>query len=124
MYQAFTEIGYYNYDITDFKGLMKALTAPTNMVLCPKGVKIVFDPTTMDRVYRFLQYEAGRVAYIYGELDTWAATRVPLIGRTDAIKIVVKGAHHGVGIRDFSPEQKELFYRSLEKWLGIALPRT
>ncbi|HOW84758.1 MAG TPA: S28 family serine protease [Candidatus Aminicenantes bacterium] len=124
LYQAFTEIGYYNYDIGDIKGLMKALTAPTNGVLCPKGVPIVFDPRTMDRVYRFLQYEAERVAYIYGELDTWAATQVPLIGRTDAIKIVVKGAHHGVGIRDFAPDQKDLFFHALERWLGVALPRT
>ena len=124
MYQAFTEIGYYNYDISDFKGVMKALKSPTNQVLCPKGVEIVFDPGTMDRVYRFLQYEADRVIYIYGELDTWAATQVPLIGRADAVKIVVKGAHHGAAVRDFSPEQKELFYSTLEKWLGLTLPRT
>jgi hypothetical protein len=123
MYQAFTEIGYYNYDISDLKGVMKALKSPTNMVLCPKGVEIVFDPGTMDRVYRFLQYEANRVIYIYGELDTWAATQVPLIGRTDAVKIVVKGAHHGAAVRDFSPEQKELFLSTLEKWLGLRLPR-
>jgi PS-10 peptidase S37 len=123
MYQAFTEIGYYNYDISDFKSLMKALKSPTNQVLCPKGVEIVFDPRTMDRVYRFLQYEADRVIYIYGGLDTWAATQVPLIGRTDAVKFVVPGAHHGVGVRDFSPEQKELFLVTLERWLGLKLPR-
>jgi hypothetical protein len=123
MYQAFTEIGYYNYDITDFKDLMTALKSPTNQVLCPKGVKIDFDSATMDRVYRFLQYEGDRVLYIYGELDTWAATQVPLIGRTDAIKFVVPGAHHGVGVRDFSPEQKELFTATLERWLGLKLPR-
>lgn len=124
MYQAFTEIGYYNYDVADFRGLLKALKSPTNQVLCPKGVQIVFDPATMDRVYRFLQYEAGRVLYIYGGLDTWAATRPPLIGRTDAVMIVVPTAHHGVGMRDFSPEQKELAFAALERWLGLKLPRT
>lgn len=123
MYQAFSEIGYYNYDVSAFKGVMKTLKSPTNMVLCPRGVNIVFDPTTMDRVYRFLQYEANRVIYVYGELDTWAATQIPLIGRTDAVKIVVKGGHHGAGIRDFSPEQRELFYQCLEKWLNLKLPR-
>jgi hypothetical protein len=124
MYQAFTEIGYYNYDVSDFKGLLKALESPTNQVLCPEGAEIVFDPRTMDRVYRFLQYEADRVVFIYGGLDTWAATQVPLIGRTDAVKIVVPGAHHGVRVQDFSPEQKELFYAALERWLGLKLPRT
>lgn len=124
MYQAFTEIGYYNYDLSAFRDVMKVLKSPTNQVLCPKGAKIVFDPATMDRVYRFLQYEADRVLYIYGDLDTWAATRVPLIGRTDAVAIVVAGTHHGVGMRDFSPEEKELAYGALERWLGLKLPRT
>ncbi|MCJ7587016.1 MAG: peptidase [Candidatus Aminicenantes bacterium] len=124
MYQAFTEIGYYNYNIADFKDVMKTLKNPTNRVLCPKGVEIVFNPATMDFVYRFLQYEAANVLYIYGELDTWGATQVPLIGRTNAVKIVVKGGHHGAGFRDFSPEQKELFYTSLERWLNLKLPRS
>ncbi len=124
MYQAFTEIGYYNYDIADFKDVMKTLKNPTNRVLCPKGVEIVFNPATMDFVYRFLQYEAANVLYIYGELDTWAATSVPLIGRTNAVKIVVKGGHHGAGIRDFTPEQRELCYATLERWLNLKLPRT
>jgi hypothetical protein len=124
MYQAFTEIGYYNYDITDFKGLMKVLTQPTNAVLCPEGVTIVYDLSTMDRVYRFLQYQADRVLYIYGELDPWASTQVPLIGRTDAVKIVIRGAHHGVGIGQCTPEQRELCLASLERWLRVKLPRT
>jgi pimeloyl-ACP methyl ester carboxylesterase len=124
MYQAFSEIGYYNYDISDFKGVMKALIRPSNSVLCPKGVRIVFNPSTMDRVYRFLQYEAEHIIYIYGELDPWASTQIQLIGRTDAIKIVVGGGHHGVGISDFTPEQRESCYASLERWLNLKLPRT
>jgi hypothetical protein len=124
MYQAFTEIGYYNYDISDFKGVMKVLTQPTNTVLCPKGVKIVFNPSTMDRVYRFLQYQADHVLFIYGEFDTWASTQIQLIGRTDAVKVVVKGGHHGVGIRNFTPDERELCYEKLEAWLNVKLPRT
>jgi len=124
MYQAFREIGYYNYDISDFKDIMKALTRPTNAVLCPKGVKIVFDPSTMDRVYRFLQYEASHVIYIYGELDPWASTQIQLIGRTDAIKVVVTGGHHGVGLRDFTPDQRESCTARLERWLHLKLPGT
>jgi hypothetical protein len=77
MYQAFSEIGYYNYDISDFKGVMKALIRPSNSVLCPK-----------------------------------------------AVKIVVKGGHHGVGIRDFTPDQRESCYASLERWLNLKLTRT
>ena len=38
-YQAFTEIGYYNYDITDFKPFIKTLKNPTNLDICPPGTK-------------------------------------------------------------------------------------
>ena len=121
MYQAFTEIGYYNYDLTDFKSVLKTLKNPTNLVLCPKDAVIVYDPSTMQTVYHKLLYEANHVIYIYGEMDTWAATAVPLIGRTDAIEIIVRNGHHGAGIRDFSPEQKALFTATLEEWLGLKL---
>jgi hypothetical protein len=122
-YQAFTEIGYYNYDITDFKAHMKTLKNPTNQVLCPAEAKIVYDPAPMADVYHFLQYHGDRIIYIYGELDPWSATGIQLIGRTDAVKFVVKNGHHGSRVRDFLPEQKELFYSTLERWLGLTLAR-
>ena len=118
LYQAFTEIGYYNYDITDFKAYMKTLKDPSNLVICPDGAKIVYNPATMAFVYHFLQYQANHVVYIYGELDAWSATQMQLIGRTDAIKVVVADSHHGARIGAFSPEQKQLFYSKLEQWLG------
>jgi hypothetical protein len=125
LYQAFTEIGYYNYDTTDFKQYMKSLPNPTNLDICPDGTKdkIVFNPATMYFVYNTLQYKASNVIYIYGDLDAWAATQMQLIGRTNAIKFVVKDAHHGARIGAFSPEQKELFYTTVEKWLDMKLNR-
>jgi hypothetical protein len=123
LYQAFTEIGYYNYDITDFKAYMKTLKDPSNLAICPDGAKIVYNPATMAFVYHFLQYQANHVAYIYGELDAWSATQMQLIGRTDAIKIVVADSHHGARVGAFSPEQKELFYSNLDRWLGLKVNR-
>ncbi len=123
LYQAFTEIGYYNYDITDFKPYMKALKNPSNLAICPDGVKIVYNPATMAFVFHFLQYEANHVVYIYGDLDAWSATQMQLLGRTDAIKIVVKDSHHGARVAAFSPEQKDLFYAKMENWLGLKLNR-
>jgi len=123
LYQAFTEIGYYNYDITDFKQYLKAVKNPSNLVICPDGAKIVYHPETMAFVYHFLQYEANHVAYIYGELDAWSSTQMQLLGRTDAIKIVVADAHHGARIGAFSREQKELFYSNMDRWLGMKVNR-
>ena len=123
IYQAFTEIGYYNYDITDFKPYMKAVKNPSNLILAPKGAKIVYNPETLQKVYHFLQYEGNNIVYIYGELDTWSSTAVQLIGRTDVIKLVNKGGYHGSRIKNLSDEQKELFYSTMERWLGIKLNR-
>lgn len=123
IYQAFTEIGYYNYDITDFKPYLKAVKNPTNTVLGPKGVKMVFNPATLQKVYNFLQYEGNNIAYIYGELDTWSSTAVQLIGRTNSIKLVNKGGYHGTRITQLSPAQQDLFYSNMEKWLGMKLTR-
>jgi hypothetical protein len=92
-------------------------------VICPDGAKIVYNPATMAFVYHFLQYQANHVAYIYGELDAWSATQMQLIGRTDAIKIVVADGHHGVRVGAFSPEQKESFYSNLDRWLGMKVNR-
>jgi hypothetical protein len=123
LYQAYTEMGYYGYDITDFKPYMKTLKDPSNLAICPDGVKIVYNPATMAFVFHFLQYQANHVAYIYGELDAWSATQMQLIGRTDAIKIVVANSHHGARVSSFSPEQKELFYSNLERWLDMKVDR-
>jgi len=123
LYQAFTEMGYYNYDITDFKPYMKTLKDPSNLAICPDGVKIVYNPATMAFVYHFLQYQAHCVVYIYGELDAWSATQMQLIGRTDAIKIVVADSHHGARVSGFSEAQKELFYSNLDRWLDMKVNR-
>ena len=121
LYQAFTEMGYYNYDITDFKTYMKTLKEPTNLAICPEGAEIVYNPATMAFVFNFLQYKANNVIYIYGDLDAWSATQMQLLGRTDAIKIVVEDSHHGARVGSFTDEQKELFYSHMERWLGMKL---
>lgn len=123
LYQAFTEMGYYNYDITDFKAHMKTLKNPSNLAICPDDATIVYNPTTMAFVHHFLQYKADRVVYIYGEHDAWSATQIQLLGRTDALKIVVADVHHGASIRGSSPQQEELFYAHMERWLGMKLTR-
>ncbi len=124
-YQAFTEIGYYNYDISELKPYLKANPNPTNMDLCPAGTKesIVYNPATLAFVFHYLQYDAGKVAYIYGETDAWSSTQMQLLGRTDAFKIVVKGAWHNASVRLASAEQRDQFFSNMDRWLGMKLIR-
>ena len=122
-YQAYTEIGYYGYDITDFKGLLTALTNPTNIILAPKNTELRFNPNTMHDVYTWLRDYGNNVVYIYGETDLWGATAMELSGKTNAIKIVKKGGSHGTRIGNLPPAQKDLVYSALEEWLGVKIER-
>lgn len=124
-YQAFTEVGYYNYDITDLKPYLKSNPNPTNMDLCPAGTKdtIVYNPATMAFVYHYLLYNANNIIYVYGETDAWSSTQMQLLGRTNAIKIVVAGAWHNASIRAASESQKKAVYDALDTWMGGPINR-
>ena len=122
-YQAYTEIGYYGYDITDFKGLLTAIKNPTNSILAPRNTQLQFNPNVMYNVYTFLRDFGSNIIYLYGGTDLWSATAMELSGKTNAIKIVKKGGSHRTRIGNLEPEQRELVYSSLEGWLGVKIPR-
>lgn len=122
-YQAYTEIGYYGYDITDFKGLLTAVKDPTNIILAPKNTDLTFNPATMYSIYTWLRDHGNNIIYIYGETDLWGATAMELSGKTNAIKIVKPGGSHRTRIGNLSPGQQALVYSALEEWLGIRIAR-
>jgi hypothetical protein len=120
-YQAYTEIGYYGYDITDFKELLTAITNPTNIVLAPRNTDLTFNPSVMYNVYTWLRDHGSNIIYIYGENDLWSATAMELAGKTNAIKVVQPGGSHRVRIRTLTPDQQKLVYGTLENWLGMKI---
>ena len=122
-YQAYTEIGYYGYDITDFRGLLTAIKNPTNIILAPKNVDLTFNPSTMYNVYSWLRDHGSNIIYIYGENDLWGSTAMELSGKTNAIKVVKAGGSHRTRIRTLAPEQQETVYSALESWLGVHIKR-
>ncbi len=118
-YQAYTEIGYYGYDVTDLRGLLTTVTNPTNIILAPRNVELKFNPSVMYSVYTWLRDHGSNIIYIYGEKDLWSATAMELSGKTNALKLVHKGGSHGVRIRDLSPEQQKVLYSALSQWLSL-----
>ena len=122
-YQAYTEIGYYGYDIADFKGLLTAVRDPTNIILAPKNTDLAFNPATMYNIYTWLRDHGNNIIYIYGETDLWGATAMELSGKTNAIKIVKPGGSHRTRIGNLPPEQQHIVYSALEEWLGIRITR-
>ena len=122
-YQAYTEIGYYGYDITDFKPYLTALKDPTNIILAPRNTDLTFNPSIMFNVYSWLRDHGDNILYIYGETDLWGATAMELSGKTNAVKVVKKGGSHTTRIRNLPPDQQEIVYSTLEKWLGVKVAR-
>jgi len=119
-YQAYTEIGYYGYDITDLRGLLTTVTSPTNIILAPRNVELKFNPSVMYGVYTWLRDHGSNIIYIYGEKDIWSATAMELSGKTNALRLIHKGGSHRVRIRDLSPEQQKVLYSALTRWLSLS----
>jgi PS-10 peptidase S37 len=121
--QAYNEIGYYGYDLTPFKDLLKEIKDGSNRMLVPEGVIIHYDCSVMQDVNSWLQKEGNNILYIYGGNDTWNATSIQLVGETNAVKMVKIGGSHGTRISSFEKDEKEKIYSTLDNWLGIKIRR-
>jgi len=121
-YQAYTEMGYYGYDITDFKDLLKEVKEPTSKIFL-KDNNLVFDCSLMHDINKWVQKYGNNMLFIYGGNDTWAATAVQLTGETNALKMVKSGGSHRTRIISFDKREKEIIYSTLEEWLGIEINR-
>lgn len=123
-YQAMTEMGYYGYEVKPFKKYMNDKTHITyDFALTPYGLDTTFNPKTLPFLHDFVQNKGDHILYIYGELDTWTATGVTKItGPADALVMILKGGHHGSGIRAFPAEEKQKIYDTLGRWLGFTVP--
>ena len=121
--QAYNEIGYYSYDLSPFKDLLKEIKDGSNIMLVPKDAKIKYDCSVMQDVNNWLQKHGENILYIYGGNDAWSATSIQLLGLTNAVKMVKKGGSHGTRIKSFDGEEKEKIYSTLENWLEIKIKR-
>lgn len=82
-----------------------------------------FDEDVMPLVLNYLQNEGNNIIYLYGEFDIWTSCAVELTGKTNAIKLTLKGKGHLFDIKDFSVNEKEKIYTAIENWLQIVIKR-
>jgi len=123
-YQAMTELGYYGYDVTGFRHLLKAVPQPTNAIFAPMR-DLSFDTELNQNVRKWLRKSGNRMLYIYGELDAWSGAAVNPSSKTDALKIVMKNrAHHNARIKNMTPANKEKTMETLQRWLEAESLRT
>ncbi len=115
-----TELGYYGFETSKFKGLIKALPADSFPLatFIPKGMKTVYDPTLSRKVAEWVDKEARNHIFIYGMLDPWTAAGAPPSKKTNSVWILMKDKHHkNALIANMTAEEKKRFSDALEGWL-------
>jgi len=123
-YQSATEFGYYGYETSEFKGLIKALPTDRNphAAFTPDKQKVPFNGELLDKINAWLPENGHRIIHIYGSLDTWSATAVPPSSKVDAVWFMMEGKHHGnASIKTMSPTEKKKLKSTLERWLDIKI---
>ncbi len=116
-YQAMTELGYYGYDITGFRHLLKAAPQPTNSIFSPV-TNVSFNAKLNQDVRKWIRKSGDKILYIYGELDAWSATAINPSSKTDALRIVMKNrAHHDARIKNMTLADKQKTIATLQRWL-------
>jgi len=122
-YQAYSEIGYYGYDISPLKDLLREVKDPSSKIFIPHNSNPTFDCSLMQSINSWIQKHGNNIIFIYGENDTWSATAVELTGETNSIKMVKEGGSHRTRINSFPEEKKEIIFSTLEDWLDYKIER-
>ena len=117
-YQHMRELGYYGFDMKPVADLLQIVKNPTNSRFAPEGVDITYNPAYIKEVRDYVESQGNQILYINGEYDPWGAcSPTPKTG-VDALKMTLKGGHHGTRIRHFSKEDQQKIYNKLQEWLG------
>ena len=120
-YQHLTELGYYGFDTTPVKDLLKVVHEPTNKRFAPKNADLTYHPNYINEVRDFVENKGNKILYIYGEYDTWGACAPNPKSHVNALKMVLKQGSHKTRIADFSKEDQKIIYDKLQNWLGYSV---
>lgn len=117
-YQHMTELGYYGYDLTPVSGLLKYVKTSSLSFFGPQDVILDYNPNYIKEVRAYVENNGNQILYIYGGNDPWGACAPSPKPEVDALKMVLKGGHHGTRIKDFPQEDQQKIYAKLQDWLG------
>ncbi len=119
-YQAGTQMGYYGYDITPFKQYV-SFTENPSAIFMPQGTTTdSFDQSLILEVQKWLDTQANDILYIYGDIDTWSATRVIPSKEVNSKAFMVEDAdHYKARVSNMNPKMKKDFFDHFEKITGL-----
>jgi len=121
-YQSATEMGYYGYEIDEFKNYLKYIPLDENphAAFVPNKLDVDFDDTLLKNVNAWLSQHGNEFIYIYGELDTWSASAVPFSKNVDAVWFIMEGKNHrNARIKNMTSSEKQMLVSTLQRWLEM-----
>lgn len=116
-FQANTEMGYYGYDLSEFKSVLRHATEPGFLFTMPKDYNTSFSDTMLKGLNEYITNSAENYIFIYGEYDTWSSTAVELSGNTNSQIFYKKKGSHRTRIRNMPEEQQEEIFELLDHFL-------
>lgn len=123
-YQAGSEMGYYGYDISEFKEYIKALpnTENPSAIFMPNKMEVEFDNSVPQKMQKWIKTNGNQFIYINGNIDTWSVTSERPQRNVDALWFFLEGKHHGAArIKNMTPQEREQMIAALERWLELEI---
>lgn len=117
-YQHMTELGYYGFDFSPVKELLKVVKSTSNSRFAPKGVALTYNPGYIKAVRNYVEQKGEKILYIYGAHDPWGACAPEPKSNIDALKMVLENGDHSTRIKHFSKADRQKIYDKLQLWLG------
>jgi len=121
IYQAYSQMGYYGYNIMHLKDLLQEVKEPTSRIFLPDYLNPVFDCCTMMYINTWIQKHGNNMIFIYGEIDAWSSTAIELTGETNSIKMIKTGGNHRTRIKSFNEEDQQYILKTLQEWMNYKI---
>ncbi|MFI5678229.1 S28 family serine protease [Streptomyces cellulosae] len=120
-YQAGTQLGAptIHFPYIEKKYLRYGYQPPRNFV--PRSIPMRFQPFAMRDVDTWVQHNARRMLFVYGQNDPWGAEPFRLgKGAKDSYVFTAPGLNHGANVAGLVPAQKTLATARILQWAGVA----
>ncbi len=122
-YQAFTEIGFYDYKVAPFRKYLPDDKEDINFLFCLNEEakealeRHPYNKEKMHYVNKWLQNDARTIMFIYGGTDAWSGTQVNLKDNQKCCKFICENMDHSVEIADFDPVTCEYIKEKIAIWM-------
>jgi hypothetical protein len=118
-YQAGTQMGYYGYELDEFKDLIEYLPKDKNpsAVFMPEKLERPFDVSLTKKVYEWA-LTADQMVYINGALDTWSAAAIPANDKVNSLYYFLEGKDHATArISNMNEAELLMLQNKMKEWL-------